>query len=209
MKHKTILILTDSVALPREIAKTTWEDTYIFKLKEHFKDYQIINVSIGGASIVDIKNQINYYKILKPKIVILQCGIVDAAPRAFGRVEIQIIKKTHLFRFTKPFVSILRKYRKHHYCDFKNFHLNLKYIKRELNATKFYSIGIIPASIPYEKKLPGVTKSIKKYNDILKKETFFLSTAKLPKNGILEDHHHINKIGLNYIYNLIIDNIDY
>ena len=209
MKHKTILILTDSVALPREAAKTTWEDTYIFKLKEHFKDFQIINVSIGGASIVDIKNQIFYYKMLNPEIVILQCGIVDAAPRAFGRIEMAIIKKTHLFRLTKPFVSIFRKYRKHHYCDLKNFHLHLKTMKRELKTNQFYSIGILPASLDYEKNLPGVKKSIDKYNAILQKETIFFSTAKIPQKGIMKDHHHVNKIGLNYIFNLIIDNIDY
>lgn len=208
MENKLILILTDSVALPRKNANTSWEDTYIYKLKNKYRNCNIINVSLGGASISDIKNQVNYYKVLNPDIVILHCGIVDAAPRAYGRIEMAIIKKMRLFRLTKPFVRFLRKNRSHHYASPKKFENELRYIKDELSPNFFYSIGIIPALYDYEKKIPGITKSIVKYNSILKNESCYLSTQFLSKDSITSDYHHVNKKGLQYIFNLISNAID-
>lgn len=206
---KKIIILTDSVALPRKLNQdfVRWEDTYIFKLKQHLNDYEVINISIGGATIGDLRNQVNYYKILKPDIVILQCGIVDASPRAFGRIEMEVIKKLKLFRLTKPFVSFLRKYRAHHYTDLTNFEKKLIDIKKELKTTSFYALGIIPSNSVYEEILPGVSKSIEEYNNILKQHTIFISLDEMPKNGVLEDHHHINEVGQEFIFNRTIEKL--
>jgi hypothetical protein len=208
LKKKIALILTDSVALPRGNAGTTWEDTYIHKLREKHTNYHFINVSIGGASIKDLRKQVNYYKILSPDLVVLQCGIVDASPRAFGRIEIQLIKKLHIFRFTKPFVSFLRKYRGHHYANQKEFRKYLGELQTELKPKKFIALGIIPASDEYENKIPGVSKAIKQYNEILSQKSIFLSTENLSKKGITKDHHHINKIGQEHIFNLLNAEID-
>ena len=90
-----ILFLTDSVSLPRRTEKgpVTWEDTYIYRLEQAYSEYVVISVAIGGATIKDLREQINYYAILQPSIVILQCGIVDSTPRAFGKIEMELIKK--------------------------------------------------------------------------------------------------------------------
>jgi hypothetical protein len=205
-----ILILSDSVALPRKIARgsVAWEETYIYALRENFLSYEVINVSIGGATIRDLRNQANYYKILQPDIVVLQCGIVDASPRAFGRIDLELIKKAHLFRFTKPFVSFLRKKRSHHYTSLKDFDRCLSELRAELNAPKFISLGIIPASTEYEKKMPGITKSIERYNQILKNNSLYLSTENIPRSGICEDHHHVNGLGQEYLFNLLKAELD-
>lgn len=205
MARPKIILLTDSVALPRKFKEgvVQWEETYIYKLKTRFPDYEFINVSIGGASIKDLRKQVNYYKILEPQIVILHCGIVDAAPRAFGRIELELIKKAHLLRFSKPFVKFLRRYRGHHYAKADEFGSLLKQIKEALGAEKFITLGIIPASDDYEKIMPGIKHSIERYNQILQKTSTFLSTAEMPKAGICEDYHHINGIGQDYIFNLV------
>lgn len=202
MDNPIILIITDSVALPREYPNgiVLWDEIYISNLKEALPQYTIINVSIGGASIVDLRNQVNYYKILKPEIVILQCGIVDASPRAFGRLEMDVIKKMKLFRLTKPFVNFLRKYRSHHYASPGLFEKKLQELIQELNPKIFYSLGILNSCEDYEKILPGITKSIDIYNAILQRNTNFIDLSAMPREGILSDHHHINKIGHNYIY---------
>jgi hypothetical protein len=205
----TLLILTDSVALPRRNAETIWEDTYIYRLRERYgRTHNIINVSIGGASIKDLRNQVNYYKTLNPEIVILHCGIVDAAPRAFGRIEMEIIKKLRLFRLTKPLVSFLRKNRAHHYAKPSLFKEFVKIIKKELNVEKFLPIGIIPASKEYEEKLPGISKAIIEYNNILKLEQGFICVDNMPKEGISRDFHHVNKIGQLFFFNKLIKLLD-
>ncbi len=198
-----LLIFTDSVALPRkhDSGMILWNETYIAKIKASYPEYEVINMSFGGASIKDLRTQVNYYKILNPDIVLLQCGIVDASPRAYGRIEMEIIKKMRIFRLTKPFVSFLRKYRSHHYASPKEFEQKLVEFKTALNPKRFLAISIIPASKEYEAILPGVTKSIFTYNAILKKHTDdFIVLDQIPREGILKDHHHINAIGQNYIF---------
>lgn len=203
------LIMTDSVALPRKYIGgiVKWNETYPSKLKAFLTDYEVVTVSIGGASITDLRNQVNYYKILNPKFVILQCGIVDAAPRAFGRIEMDFIKKMKLFRFTKPMVSFLRRYRAHHYTSPTNFERTLIEIKKELNAQEFYAVGILPISTEYERKLPGVKKYSQIYNNILKKHSSFISIDDIPPEGILKDHHHFNASGQHFIFNRILKSI--
>ncbi len=206
MKDK-IIILTDSVALPRKHNKglVFWEQTYICRLKHLFQNYEVINLSIGGGSIKDIRNQINYYKVLNPKCVIMHCGIVDAAPRAFGRIEMDVIKKMKIFRFTKPFVSFLRKYRSHHYANPTEFKKLFLEIKKEFDAPNFLAIGIVPSCEAYEKQLPNVTNSIDTYNLILSENSFFISLEDMPREGILEDHHHINELGQDFIFQKLVE----
>jgi len=204
-----IVVLTDSVALPRKHPKgvVAWEQTYIYRLKQVLKDYEIINLSIGGGSIRDIRNQINYYKVLNPRFVILHCGIVDAAPRAFGRIEMDVIKKMKLFRFTKPMVSFLRRYRSHHYVNAIEFRKLLLEIKMEFDAPNFLTIGIVPSCEEYEKLLPNVTKSINFYNNILETQSDYIPLDEMPRQGVLEDHHHINEIGHDFILKKIVEHL--
>ena len=196
------LILTDSIALPRKYDQgiVLWNETYIAKLRTTYLDYEVINVSIGGASIKDLRNQLNYYKIFKPKIVLLQCGIVDAAPRAFGRIEMELIKKLRLFRLTKPFVEFLRKFRSHHYTSLREFESNLLVLKNTLQANRFLALEILPSCESYEKQLPGITQSIEAYNKVLHKHTSIIDLKDIPREGILTDFHHINAIGHQYIF---------
>lgn len=197
-----LLIMTDSVSLPRktETGIVMWENTYINRLKKTILNYEIISIAIGGATIKDLRNQVNYYKILNPEVVILQCGIVDATPRAFGKIEMELIKKMKLFRFTKPLVGFLRKYRAHNYTTQKKFKFFLVELKSELNPKYFISLGILPSNDMYEKKVSGITKNILKYNEILENNSIYIDMSIIPKDGILDDHHHINEEGHRFIY---------
>ena len=205
-----MLILTDSVSLPRKTDKgsVVWEDTYVYRLKNIYPQYEIIPVLIGAATIKDIRNQVNYYAILNPEIVIIQCGIVDCTPRAFGRIEMELIKKLRLFRLTKPFVKFLRKYRAHKYVSLKKFEQSLLALKTYLNPDIFFALSILPSCEDYEKKAPGITKSIEEYNSILKKHTTYVDLSKIPRNAILKDHHHINEQGHDFIFKSILEKKD-
>ena len=138
----------------------------------------------------------------------MQCGIVDASPRAFGRIEIEMIKKLKIFRITKPFVSILRKYRAHHYAYPHEFEQKLIELKKLLNPQIFISLSIIPSCDEYESVLPGVSKNIDIYNSIIEKHTDeYINLNNIPRNGILSDHHHINAIGHQFIFDLILKKV--
>ncbi len=203
------LILTDSVALPRRIEDGAifWNEIYISRIKEYYSSYEVINVSLGGASIKDLRKQVNYYSVIKPEIVLMQCGIVDATPRAYGRIELELIAKSRVMRFTKPTVNFLRKYRAHHYATKKEFKECLIQIKQIINPIKFYALGIISGSNEYELKAPGIIKSIDVYNAILKEHSLFIDLKEMPSEGVLPDYHHINQIGHKFIFNRILESI--
>lgn len=203
---KKILIITDSVSLPRKTNDgiVEWHETYVNRLKQELLDYEFITVAIGGATIRDLRKQLNYYKILKPEILILQCGIVDCAPRAYGKIEMEIIRKIKLYRFTKLFLPYLRKKRAHTYTSLKLFKKTLIEMKNIVNADSFYSLSILPSNPDYEKLLPGISKNINDYNEVLFSNTNFIDLSNIPKEGILKDHHHINAIGHEFIFNTIL-----
>lgn len=203
-----VLFLTDSVSLPGKRANKTYvaiEDTYLYRLKKELDNYDIIALALGGATIRDLRNQLNYYASIQPDLVFLQCGIVDCAPRGFGKLELEIFKKLKIFRFTKPIVKFLRKYRGHRYTSKKAFKRNLIELQLKLKPKKFYALSILPSNEIYEVKAPGITKNIADYNKILKDNTNFIDLSDIPRDGILPDHHHINEIGHNFIYDRICE----
>ncbi len=205
-----LLILTDSVSLPRKTEKgyVKWEDTYAYQLRQKYIEYEIILVAIGAATIKVLRDQINYYKVLNPEIVILQCGIVDATPRAYGRIEMELIKKLKLFRLTKSTVSFLRKHRGHNYTSKNKFTKIIKEIKKSLNPNHFIGLGILPSCEAYEKKAPGITRNINSYNTILKENSNYVNLSEIPRVGVLNDYHHINELGHDYIFTKLIEKLD-
>ena len=91
-RQKRILILSDSLALPRNKPETTVvEDTYPYLLKNHFEVYQC---SIGGGMVEDLLKQSFYFSQFQPDIVILLSGIVDCAPIAYSFREESLFKNT-------------------------------------------------------------------------------------------------------------------
>lgn len=200
-----ILVLSASSSLPRKTENRLikWESIYINQLREAYPEFEIVYVTIGAATMKVMKNQTKYFKVLQPEIVIMIIGASDSAPRGFGKLEIEIIKKLRLFRLTKPFVNFLRKHRAHKYVSPKEYEKLLLEIRDDLNPKIFASIGIIPATDEYEKLAPGISKSIELYNSILKKNTHFVDVSGIPREGILKDHCHINEIGHDYIFSVL------
>jgi lysophospholipase L1-like esterase len=207
-----ILVLTDSVSLPRKYkdGSVSFESTYPYQLQKMYEGRAVFYFfQMGGATIKDLTKQINYCKCFKPDFLILQVGIVDCAPRAFSRLEMDLIKKWRLFRFAKPLTSYFRKYRNLCYTSKINFEKNLVKLFDVLQVRKIYGISILPSSNEYEKILPNVTKNIIEYNDILKRQTEYIDVSEaLHKGGVIEDHHHMNEIGHKLVFNKIVEKLE-
>jgi hypothetical protein len=206
-----ILVLTDSVSLPRKYKEgsVSFEKTYTYRLQEMYRGAAVFFFfQMGGATITDLYKQINYCKAFQPDILLLQVGIVDCAPRAFSRLEMRLIRKWRLLRVTKFFTGFLRKYRGICYTSKLNFESHIGKFSTALDVKQFYSISIIPASDEYERILPNISKSIYAYNDILKKRTECIDISEvLLAGGVIEDHHHINEIGHQIIFNMVSDRL--
>ena len=202
-----VLVLTDSVSLPRKHQNGVipFESTYTHKLKQRYKGQAIFYFfQMGGATISDLYKQVNYFKAFQPDILILQVGIVDCAPRAFSRLEMELIRRFHLLRFTRPFINFLRKYRGLTYTSKSDFGSYITKLSSDLRVKTMYGISIIAGTAEYEEKLPGVSKRINEFNEILKEKTAYIDISRvLVAGGVIEDHHHINEIGHQIVFELL------
>lgn len=135
-----VLIITDSLSIPR--VNVSYEETYVYKLKEKFKDIEFFHLGFGGATMKDMHKQLGHYYVLKPELIFIQCGIVDCAPRAFSKFESNFITKIKFNTILRPFTKFIKRIRNHNYTskgDFKkyikNMHIKAKTVDSELFKT--------------------------------------------------------------------------
>jgi hypothetical protein len=209
---KKVLILGDSLPLPRYKPELClYNDTWPALIQ---KDYKVHMVAIGGGTIKDLYRQMEYHMPFQPDYVILQCGIVDCAPRALGKLELEVMQSLWMTkRLVLPLVKrqnrILREVRKKTYTPPKQFESFLGKIKKSLADIPVFSIGILPTCSEYERIVPGVTKRVEQYNDILLRffNKNFISTAEIDRNGIMSDFIHLNGEGHQFISNKILSKL--
>jgi hypothetical protein len=205
-----VLVLTDSLALPRNKPEIcTYEETWPNLLRNNYIVHQ---VSIGAATSDILLKQVSYHKLFNPDIVILQVGIVDCAPRFMSRLALDITYQFGLLgKFFRNIFNRkwIRKRINLSYVNQKKFRIYIKRIQAGFDCP-LIALSIIPASDLYEEILPGVRKKIDLYNKILKEEIkFIIETDNILKvDGVMTDHHHINKNGHRYIYGEIEKLID-
>lgn len=207
---KKILVLTDSLGLPRAVPEQTlYEETWPYALKK--QGYFVHQVSIGEATSEDLKNQIFYHKMYEPDLVIVQVGIVDCAPRFATQFELALLNRIPFFgKFIINFLKTkqVRKLRQKTYVILQTFEINIKNIQ-DCFTVPVYFISIINATTGYEEKLNVVTNNIKRYYTTLKSiSKYYIDLNNLPIQGIMADFHHINHYGHRYIYDLIIKEIN-
>lgn len=207
---KRVFVITDSLSLPRQSWENCeWDDIYVELLKNRFPKINFIHLAIGKATSGTLLEQsIRYYCHCTPDMVILQCGLVDCAPRALKSYELFIFKKLRLMRFIKKHKETLRSIRKIHYTIPKKFEKNIQSMKEIFHSAAFYSIAILPPQKQHTAIAPGIESQINLYNDILKSETNFIQVEDFPNDGYADDNYHMNKIGHAYIYNKLEPIID-
>jgi len=206
---KKILVLSDSLALPRNNPEVCdYVDTWPAMLKND--DYEVHQVSIGGATSYDLLRQCGYHLSFSPDFVIVQAGIVDCAPRALGRIESDVLNhflltRKILGRVLPKCNSFLRKHRAIKYTKLNAFKKNIIDLKTKFVDKDFFWIGIVPPNLNYEVKLPGITGSVKQYNDLLASQLldYYISLSDIPESGVMSDHIHLTKFGHEYVCNLI------
>lgn len=201
--RKKILVIGDSLCLSRsqpEVVRLS--ETWPYLLKSN-KQFEIIQLGIGGGTIRSLYEQSAYYSASDPDIVIIQSGIVDCAPRALGWLEKEIINSNRLLRFAFHHffpTNLMRKYRKITYTKTSEFKKLIEELINRFSNSKIIFIGIVPASNEYEELVPGISKNIEEYNNIIEtgiriQQGFFLNTRHIPMKGIMSDYHHLNVIG--------------
>lgn len=205
---KRILLLTDSLALPREKPEfCAFEDSWPQLLKQT-NLFEIHQCSIGGATSTDLLRQAHYYNTFNPDIVIVQVGIVDCTPRFISKKEKYLLAKIPVLGnkligyLNNPFV---RERRNITYISKKEFLENLKKIKKLFkNKSKLFFVEIIGGE-GYETLLPRVDDNINVYNNLLNEVS---EVVRYNQKGItMSDYHHLNENGHFCLFEAITKNI--
>ncbi|HUS00530.1 MAG TPA: SGNH/GDSL hydrolase family protein [Chitinophagaceae bacterium] len=209
---KKILVLTDSLGLSRNSNGNLvrYEKTWVNLLKA---DFIIHQVSIGGATITDIVNQMDYHSQFQPDIVIVQSGIVDCAPRAFTKTERMIFSAVPLVnklfnKISANYGRQIRNFRQKTYTPPRIFEGSINKIRDFFFPVPVYFLGIVPAMEDYEKQVKGIKNKIDLYNNIIKKSANYISLEEITIDRLMPDWHHLNESGNEYVYRKILQEIN-
>lgn len=207
-----MLIITDSLGLPRSSngQLVSYEKTWVTLLREN---YQVHQVSIGGATISELLTQVDYHYLFYPDIVIVQAGIVDCAPRAFTKNERIVLNSIwgirRLFmKISKKYGKQIRNFRQKCYTPPDQFEAVIKQINNIFSTVPVYFLGIIPALESYETAVKGVKNKIDLYNSIIKSNANYISLENISEEHIMPDFHHLSEKGNEYVYQLILKQIN-
>ncbi|MBM3163982.1 MAG: SGNH/GDSL hydrolase family protein [Bacteroidetes bacterium] len=201
-----ILVFSDSLSLPRSQPETCLhEQTWPELLRK--QGHEVCLSAIGGATVQDLLKQTFYFQDRRYfDLVVVQCGIVDCAPRFAKRWELKILQA--LGKVGKCVIRLLnrksvRNLRKLTYTSEKAFCDGIQRLENAFDAPVVF-VEILPATSSYETQLPGVTKNIEAFNAILRSHRH-ISMKDIPETGIMSDHHHLSSEGHAYLVKNILN----
>lgn len=225
-----IIILSDSLGRPRpdisEKERTTYKDTYFYKVKEHFRG--VHDVDIFYIESLDTQDAIFWSQRMvafrEPDLVIYHLGINDCVPRIFKKGSRSLLLDSWFRKLTRDlFMKIIHKYRffitrliRKTYTDKKKFKLNMLKMLDDVRIynreVKFLCISIAKASNELNSRSFGVNENIESYNQILKnifKDGFVDVNNLLPsKELLISDGIHLTKKAHNLLGDKIIELIE-
>ena len=217
MKSKKILVITDSVSMPRPGVK--YEDTWLYLLKQEFPGYDFIDRSARGTTTYRLVTEggggVDLLESYNPDIVILQMGITECAPRLFKKpgLEYFIVSKVLPAGLRKKYIEIVKRKRIRNpdipEVSPKQFKENIiSYLKRaEKLSSKVIIIMINPPTDLFIQKSPRIKQNIDLYNIIyLKAAKLFHNTEtaapfeNIDINTLSTDELHVNTKGAKIIF---------
>lgn len=193
---KIVAIVGDSLSLPRE--GTAYRETYPFLLSEMLGDgYEVVNLSRprNDTGKISPRSVLTY----QPDYTVIHLGIVDSAPRLFGKTADFILshvmpeklalkwirfKSRHRLWFTRIFPKT--------YVSLKEFARNIFNFERTFPRPIF--VGIMDTSPENKKRSYGFFKNIYSYNSVLSMVGCIGMPAFYGMDGI-----HLNKQGHRFL----------
>jgi hypothetical protein len=204
-----ILVLTDSIGLPREEPqKCAYDNVWPILLKK--EGHEVAQISIGAATTDILLKQVFFFKGFMPDAVIVQVGIVDCAPRFMSKLEVLIFNKVPylgpkiMTLFNNNFI---RKLRNISYVSQTKFKKNIIEIEKSFNCPTYF-LEILPVMPQYELLLEGVSKRVKVYNKILSDNCRYINVGTIDERDYMSDWHHLKETGHRKILDLILNQLN-
>ncbi len=219
--NKRIIIITDSVGLPRK--EVSYEDTWVYMLKKDLPEYDFIERPSRGGTTERLVSEggmgIDLLELYEPDIAIIQLGITDCAPRYFDKSKFE-----YKFINTLPaglrnrYIDRVKKTRTRDpllaYVSPEKFRENVSsYIERaDKLDTLVKIIAIAKPSSLFTMKNPHIEKNVRLYNSIYSEvcdsspNAVFIDPFKTCNNmdSLCVDELHINRSGAIMIHKSIM-----
>ena len=213
---KKLLVMTASTSLPRDNPqKVTYEESWPYLVEQGIKqqhDYLLFQGSMGGATSWDLYNRAAYLKMFLPDVVIVQVGIVDAAPRAFTQKELTVLNyfwvtRKLLWIMPSKWKAKIRKIRQKSNLKPEEYRTNLKNINAFFRpGTQIYAISTIVPNNHYEQLNPGIRNKVLQYNRIMQ-EVYgknYIDISDIPDDCLMTDFQHPSLKGHQWLANRIM-----
>ena len=210
---KRILIISDSLGLPRVDPSIVYDfECWTHKLDSAIKNPTIVYAHKGLTTDDIVRQLAGVLQAYTPDIVIMQVGIVDAAPRILSRRQLRVLSSIPLISNLTRY--LIRKLRQHilkrikkTYVSIGQFEENLKIIASYYGFENLFLIPIFPASDAYEEHSPSIKANINAYNDVIRRYNMIDYDCHVPDIFTLKDFHHLNKDGHQLIYDAVIKKV--
>lgn len=208
MKRRRIMLITDSIAMPRD--EISYEETWIYMLKREFPHYDFIDRPGRGSTSVRLVTEggggLDLLERYMPDTVILQQGMAECAPRLFDKrsVEYYIVSNIMPAGVRKRYIDRVRRRRGRNpgITDVspEQFRANITSFftrARDISARVFV-IPILPPADILIAKSPRIRQNVDLFNSI------YSDTAReFPNVSIVEPFRNrvdINEIALDEIH---------
>jgi len=218
-KGKRILIIADSMAMPRPDVK--YEETWISLVKQAFPDYDFLDRPDRGSTTLRLVTEggggVDLLEIYEPDLVIMQIGMAECAPRLFKKTGFEYFFLNRIIpsRFRLNYVNFIKKKRGRNpkITDVSpdNFRANLiNYFGRaQKTGVKVIVLLISKATKLFLSKSPYIMENVNLYNSIYREVADSFPNVELvipfDENVDLEkislDEVHVNAQGHQIIFN--------
>lgn len=207
-RNKRILIITDSISIPRP--GIPYEDTWIYHFKKEFQECDIIDRPMRGATTARLVTEggggADLLEFYNPGIVIIQMGLAEIAPRLFKKTGFEHYFMHNILpaRFIQRYISFIKKRRvRRPDCtdiepaiteyNIRNFiercgRCGTKLVYCKLNRAGDYYLG----------KSPFVQHNISRFNNMLERLADEYSHVTLAHP--VSDKHDINSLCIDELH---------
>jgi hypothetical protein len=205
-----VVILGDSLGLPRaEPQRVEVHETWPQLVRSALADATVHQVSQGGATSDDLLAQFEYLSGLDIRLLIVQSGIVDCAPRALRQREQLALRMLGLGPLLRSgagrrCLRWLRSRRNITYLPVQQFMANALRL-RDRARCRLLWLQIVGAS-GYEQQVPGVGASIAEFNRHLAQSLgeAFVPLAAIGDGELMSDGHHLNAAGHRRVFEALM-----
>lgn len=220
MKRKKIMIITDSIAMPRPDIR--YEDTWVYLLKKEFPHYDFIDRPVRGSTSTRLSPQHGGLDLLEtymPDIVILQQGMAECAPRLFRKrsLEYYIVSRILPARIREWYIDFVKKHRGRNPditdVEPEQFRANIAgFVRRARSiSARVIIIPILPPAEILLKKSPHILKNIDRFNEIYHEAARSFPNVIIVDpfregtdiNALAIDEIHVNKKALRMIFDAL------